>query len=546
MDTDHVDVLILGAGLSGIGAACHLQRALPGKSFAILEARGRDRRHLGPLPLPGHPLGLGHVHARLLLPALGGRPSRSPTAPRSCATSATPHAITASTSRSASATARCAPNGPPRRRAGPSQAERALSGETVRLTCGFLYVCTGYYRYDEGYSPRFEGTERFARPDRPSPALARGPRLLRQAHRRDRQRRHRGHARARAGRARRARDDAAALSRLHPRRSPARDPLADRLRRRFSAARTYSIVRWKNVLLTMLVFQLCRRAPDADEHGSSARSRASSFPPATTSTRTSRRATSPGTSASAWCPTATSSRPSRGGARSIVTGADRDASPRTGVTLASGEELAADVIVTATGLNVLMLGGMSSPSTAPNRSRRDRRLQGHDAVRRPERRAHARLHERLLDAQGRPRGGVRLPAAGAHGPSGARRSARRGRPDQRCRREPMLDLKSGYVLRSIEAAAATGQRGRPGAFIRTTSRTSPAQARVARRRDRVLHPRATSRASGRRRRAGRGGLAEGHCERPDTPEHHPPPSPLRTRSTAVSRTAPRRRNRIPG
>ena len=39
MQAEHVDVLIVGAGLSGIGAACHLQERCPGKTFAILEAR---------------------------------------------------------------------------------------------------------------------------------------------------------------------------------------------------------------------------------------------------------------------------------------------------------------------------------------------------------------------------------------------------------------------------------------------------------------------------------------------------------------------------
>ncbi len=39
MTTDHVDVLIVGAGLSGIGAAHHLQANCPGKSYAILESR---------------------------------------------------------------------------------------------------------------------------------------------------------------------------------------------------------------------------------------------------------------------------------------------------------------------------------------------------------------------------------------------------------------------------------------------------------------------------------------------------------------------------
>ena len=39
MTTQHQDVLIIGAGLSGIGAACHLQRNCPDKSVAILERR---------------------------------------------------------------------------------------------------------------------------------------------------------------------------------------------------------------------------------------------------------------------------------------------------------------------------------------------------------------------------------------------------------------------------------------------------------------------------------------------------------------------------
>jgi cation diffusion facilitator CzcD-associated flavoprotein CzcO len=37
--SEYVDVLIVGAGLSGIGAACHLQDLAPGRSFAIVEAR---------------------------------------------------------------------------------------------------------------------------------------------------------------------------------------------------------------------------------------------------------------------------------------------------------------------------------------------------------------------------------------------------------------------------------------------------------------------------------------------------------------------------
>ena len=32
----------------------------------------------------------------------------------------------------------------------------------MTLTCGFLFTCSGYYRYDEGYTPEFPGIERFA------------------------------------------------------------------------------------------------------------------------------------------------------------------------------------------------------------------------------------------------------------------------------------------------------------------------------------------------------------------------------------------------
>ena len=38
-EPEHLDVIVIGAGLSGIGAGCHLRRDSPSKSFAILEAR---------------------------------------------------------------------------------------------------------------------------------------------------------------------------------------------------------------------------------------------------------------------------------------------------------------------------------------------------------------------------------------------------------------------------------------------------------------------------------------------------------------------------
>ena len=160
---EHVDVLIVGAGLSGIGAACHLRRAARARRFAILEARDAIGGTWDLFRYPGHPLGLRHVHPRLLASARGRRPRRSPTARRSCS-------YIRDTARDndverhirfhhrvvradwSSADARWT-----------VEAERTDTGETVRFTCDFLFVCTGYYRYDEGYTPRVRGASSASR-----------------------------------------------------------------------------------------------------------------------------------------------------------------------------------------------------------------------------------------------------------------------------------------------------------------------------------------------------------------------------------------------
>src|SRR5262249_58740466 len=85
---DHVDVLIVGAGLSGIGAACRLQMQAPGTSYAIVEARGVSGGTWGLFPYPGvrsgsdmFPLGYP-LPPRRHRPATAGAPEtfRCPTA----------------------------------------------------------------------------------------------------------------------------------------------------------------------------------------------------------------------------------------------------------------------------------------------------------------------------------------------------------------------------------------------------------------------------------------------------------------------------------
>ena len=191
---EHVDVLIVGAGLSGIGAAYHLQAECPGKTYAILEARDAIGGTWDLFRYPGHPLGLRHAHARLLVPALEGGEGDRRRARRSSSyvrETASENGIDRKIRFGHRVVARRVVD------AGGALDGRGRAWSTParpsEMTCNFLHVCSGYYRYDEGYTPEFAGTERFGGRDRPPAAVARGPRLRRQAGRRDRQRRDRGH-----------------------------------------------------------------------------------------------------------------------------------------------------------------------------------------------------------------------------------------------------------------------------------------------------------------------------------------------------------------
>ena len=142
-------------------------------------------------------------------------------------------------------------------------ARRTDTGETVRLTCSWLSVCSGYYRYDEGFRPTFEGEEGFAgqviHPQHwPEDLDVTGKRIVVIG------------SGATAvtlvpslRRRRRARDDAAADAELHPVAAgpgPAGPGAAQAGCRRRLA---YPIVRWKNVLLSTALFQFSRRRPAA-------------------------------------------------------------------------------------------------------------------------------------------------------------------------------------------------------------------------------------------------------------------------------------------
>lgn len=159
MAQDHFDVLIVGAGLSGIGAGYHLQTKCPTKSYVILEGRDCIGGTWDLFRYPG-------VRSDSDMFTLGY--SFKPwTDPKAIADGAQILSYVRETA---------AENGIEKhirfhhrvKRAAWSTSEarwtveaERITGEgvaqTVRFTCNFLFLCSGYYKYEAGYTPEFPG-----------------------------------------------------------------------------------------------------------------------------------------------------------------------------------------------------------------------------------------------------------------------------------------------------------------------------------------------------------------------------------------------------
>jgi monooxygenase len=351
---EHIDVLIVGAGISGIGAACNLRKRLPGKTFAILEARDALGGTWDLFRYPGI-----RSDSDMFTLGFSFRPWQEDTAIVDGGSildyireTAREHEVEQKIRFGhrvvradwSSADARWT-----------VEVERGDSGDTVELTCGFLYCCTGYYRYDEGYSPRFVGCERFrgelVHPQHwPGDLDCTGKRVVVIG----------------SGATAVTLVPALAASAEHVtmlQRSPTyivsvpgRDPLAARLRSRLSPGLVARIVRWKNVLLMMLSFQLSRRAPRL-MRGLFLRLARGQLPAGYDMGRHLEPTYDPWDQRLCVIPDGDLFRAISDGSASIETG-EIETFTETGISLRSGEELPADVIVTATGLNLLVLGGL--------------------------------------------------------------------------------------------------------------------------------------------------------------------------------------------
>ena len=155
-------MLIVGAGISGIGAAYHLHERCPGKSYAILEAREDLGGTWDLFRYPGirsdsdmHTLGYRFkpwTEAKAIADGDSILDYVRETAQENGIESKIRFGHRVVRAEWSTAESRWT-----------VEAERTDSGETVQLTCGYLWSCTGYYRYDEGYTPEFAGTRALRR-----------------------------------------------------------------------------------------------------------------------------------------------------------------------------------------------------------------------------------------------------------------------------------------------------------------------------------------------------------------------------------------------
>jgi monooxygenase len=352
---EHLDVLIVGAGLSGIGAACHLQTDCPGKSYAILEARESSGGTWDLFRYPGirsdsDMFTLGYVF-------------RPWTEAKAIADGPSILTYIRETARDYGVDRKIRYQRKVVRAEWSSQdarwtvhVERTDTGETERLTCSFLFGCTGYYRYDEGYTPQFAGVERFAgqivHPQHwPEDLDYAGKRVVVI-----------GSGATAVTLIPAMADRAAHVTMLQRSPSyvfslPGRDPIADLVRRVLPPKRAYPIVRWKNVLLAMAMFNLSRRAPRFMKRflrkGVERR-----LPPGYDLDTHFRPSYEPWDQRLCLVPDGDLFETVSSGKASIVTDRIETFTER-GIKLVSGAELEADVIVTATGLNLLVMGGVS-------------------------------------------------------------------------------------------------------------------------------------------------------------------------------------------
>lgn len=350
---EHVDVVIVGAGLSGIGGACHLKRECPQKSFVILEGRSTMGGTWDLFRYPG-------VRSDSDMYTLGYRfrPWRDN---KAMADGPAILKYIRETAAEYQVDKEIRFNHRVRRASWSSHDERwTIEAETgpdntlVQLTCKFLYLCTGYYDYESGYTPEWPGVKNFrgtlVHPQKwPEDLDYSGKRIVVI-----------GSGATAVTLVPAMAERAAHVTMLQRSPSyvvsrPAEDKIANFLRRVLSDRAAYMLTRWKNVLTGSFYYSLARKRPNVFKWmvAKGVRTQlgreydAKHFTPHY----------NPWDQRLCLVPDADLFRTIREGRVSVVTD-HIDTFTEDGLLLKSGERLQADIIVTATGLVLKLFSGM--------------------------------------------------------------------------------------------------------------------------------------------------------------------------------------------
>jgi len=452
-ELEDFDTLIIGAGLSGIGAAVHLQTADPLTRYAVLEARAALGGTWDLFRYPG-------VRSDSDMHTLGYvfKPWRNPQAiadgpsiRQYIAETAAEHGIGGQIRYGhkvlradwSSELARWT-----------LQVSRGDGLAPVQLRCRFLQVCSGYYRYDQGHRPSFPGE-----------ALYRGTWVHPQ---------HWPAGLDHAGRRVLVIGSGATAVTLVPelartaahvtmlQRSPTyvvalpgRDAVAEALRRWLPGLLAYRLVRTKNVLMGMLFFQMARRWPEAVKARLVGLVR-QQLGPAHAATEQFSPRYKPWDQRVCVVPDGDLFTALRRGQASVVTGQIDHFTP-TGVMLQSGQAIEADIVVTATGLALNVLGdiqlSLDGQAVAPSRTMAYKGMMFSDVPNLAYTFGYTNASWTLkADLTARYVGRLRAYMA-RHGHTVA--VARR---DPAVAERPFLDFSSGYVQRALPMLPVQGDR----------------------------------------------------------------------------------------
>jgi monooxygenase len=366
---NHVDVLVIGAGLSGIAAGYHLKTECPGKTFAILEGRSAIGGTWDLFKYPGirsdsdmYTLGYS------FRPWKGARAiADGPSILSYIRETAKEHALEEKirfghrveraswSSQTATWTVEARVASPERDGASAARGDANGATEVVTFTCNFLFMCTGYYDYERGYTPEFPGLERFGgrvvHPQKWTEDIdVKGKRVLVI-----------GSGATAVTLVPELAKTAARVTMLQ--RSPTYivslpgvDKVAEWLRAKLPSESAYDVTRWKNVALSSAMYNFCRAFPARSKKfllKNVRRQLGADYDVDTHFTPT----YAPWDQRLCLVPDGDLFKAIKSGRAEVVT--DRIKTfTETGVALESGKTLDADIVVTATGLKLQLFGGM--------------------------------------------------------------------------------------------------------------------------------------------------------------------------------------------